>query len=208
VIRPSGQFAGRLRYDTFVNGRTCILPTWLIATSDRHVAARVVILLGGRLHADEDGDDQESTSGILTNDAAIDILLDGPQAIRLRMLRRHGSTVLRSCNGRTQQTSLGTQPCQCPPTLKGRWQAAKAGGGCEPLIQVAFRLAVDPTLGRFLLSSANWAFADHATTVKAALRRRHGPVRARLAIDRTLHTTTNGTTFAYTRPTITILPTP
>jgi hypothetical protein len=208
VIRPSGQFAGRLRYDTFVNGRTCILPTWLIATSDRHVAARVVIPLGGRLHAEEHGDDQEFTCGVLTNDAAIDILLDGPQAIRLRMLRRHGSTVLLSWSGRTQQISLGTQPCQCPPTLKGRWQAAKAGHGCEPLIQVAFRLAADPTLGRFLLSSATWAFADHATTVKGGTAStawagaRSAGDRPRAAHHRQRHD------LAYTRPTIRILPTP
>lgn len=83
------------------------------------------------------------------------------------MLRRHGSTVLRCCNGRTRRTPLGKQPCQCLPTLKGRWQSAKAGKGCEPLVHVAFRLAAEPTLGRFLLSSATWTFADHAMTVKA-----------------------------------------
>jgi len=208
VIRPDGQFAGRLRYDTLADGRIRILPTWLLTTSDDQLAARIATLLGGRLHTD-DGDDQESTYRVLTDDAAIDVLLDGPQGIRLRMLRRHGSTVLRCCNGRTQRTPFGTQPCQCPPTLKGRWQAAKEGHGCEPLVHIVFRLAADPTLGRFLLSSATWRFADHAITVKAALYRQHDmPVHARLAIDRALHTTSSGTTFAYTRPTITIVPTP
>ena len=60
-------------------------------------------------------------------------------------------------------------------------------------------------LGRFLLASATWTFADHAMTVKTALRKRSGKVRARLVIDRSVHTTSTGTTFAYTRPTITIL---
>jgi hypothetical protein len=121
------------------------------------------------------------------------------------MIRRHGSTVLRCCNGRSQRTPSGRRPCQCPSTLKGRWQAAKAGNGCEPLVHVAFRLAAHPRLGRFLLSSATWTFADHAMTVKAALRKRSGRVVARLAIDRSLHTTSTGTTFAYSRPTITVL---
>ncbi len=206
AILPTGRFAGRLRYDTLVDGRARILPTWLLTTTDRQVAARVAILLGGRPPV-ANGDDQKSSYHVLTDHAEIDVLLDGPQAIRLRMLRRHGSTVLRCCNGCTQRTPSGKQPCQCPPTLKGRWQAAKAGHGCEPLVHVTFRLAADPTLGRFLLSSATWAFADHAMTVKTALRKRGGAVRARLRIDRSLHTTTSGTTFAYTRPTITILPT-
>jgi hypothetical protein len=207
VIQPTGRFAGRLRYDTLANGRTHILPTWLIATSDRHIAARIATLLAGEPHVD-DGDGQEPSSHVLTDHAEIDVLLDGPQAIRLRMLRRHGATVLRTCNGRTQRTPSGAQPCQCPPTLKDRWKAAKAGHGCEPLVHVALRLAADPTLGQFLLSSATWTFADHAITVRAALRRqRDKPVHARLAIDRALHTTSSGTTFAYSRPTITILPT-
>lgn len=204
AILPTGRFAGRLRYDTLVNGRTRILSAWLVATADRQLAARLAALLGGEPHV-EDGDGQETACHVLTDRAEIDILLDGPQAIRLWMLRRHGSTVLRCCNGRTQRTPFGKQPCQCPPTLKGRWQAAKAGKGCEPLVHVAFRLTADPTLGRFPLSSATWRFADHALNVKAALRKHRGAVRARLAIDRTLYTTSRGTTFAYTRPTITIL---
>jgi hypothetical protein len=208
-MQPTGRFAGRLRYDTLANGCTRILPTWLIATSDRHVAARIATLLAGEPYVEDgDGDGQGSSSHVLTDHAEIDVLLDGPQAIRLRMLGRHGATVLRNCNGRTQRTPSGTQPCQCPPTLKDRWKAAKAGHGCEPLVHVALRLAADPTLGQFLLSSATWTFADHAITVRAALRRqRDKPVRARLAIDRALHTTSSGTTFAYSRPTITILPT-
>ena len=44
----------------------------------------------------------------------------------------------------------------------------KRGHGCEPVVHIAFRLATDPTLGRFLLSSATWTFADHAMTVKVA----------------------------------------
>jgi hypothetical protein len=205
VIRPGGQFAGRLRYDSLADGCTRTLPTWLLTTSDHDLARRITTLLGGRLHA---GDDREFIYRVLTDHAGIDVLLDGPQAIHLQMLRRHGSTVLRCCDGRTQQTPVGEQPCQCPPTLKGRWQAAKAGHGCEPLVHVAFRLAARPALGQFLLSSATWTFADHAITVRAALRRqRDKPVRARLAIDRALHTTSSGTTFAYSRPTITILPT-
>jgi hypothetical protein len=200
------QVDGCLRYATLVNGCTRVLPTWLLITSDRHVAARAAMVLGGDLNIEGDGLGQSYQ--VLTSHAELDILLDGPRAIRLRMLRRHGSTILRSCDSQTQETVSGKQPCQCPATFRGRWEAAKTGSGCEPLVQVTIRLGADPSLGLFVLSSATWTFADDATKVKAALHRQHDtPVRARLLIDRALCLTRRGTTFAYTRPTITLLPT-
>jgi hypothetical protein len=88
AILPTGHFAGRLRYDTLVNGRTCILPTWLLVTADRQLASRLAALLGGEPHVD-DGDGQEASYHVLTDRAQIEILLDGPQAVGLWMLRRH-----------------------------------------------------------------------------------------------------------------------
>ena len=206
-IWSADQVDGCLRYAALVNGRTRVLPTWLLTIPDCQVAARVAILLGGELDVDDDGSGQSFQ--VVTGHPELDVLLDGPCAIGLRMLRRHGSSVLRTCDSRTQQTASGKQPCQCPPTFKGRWEAAKMGSGCEPLVQVTIRLAADPRLGRFLLSSATWTFADHATKVKAALHRQHDtPVRARLLIDRAPCLTRSGTTFVYTRPTIMLLPTP
>jgi hypothetical protein len=204
LLQPIGCFSGRLHYDALVNGRTRIMATWLLATSDPDVATRIATLFSRQSHVG--GNSSERLYQVLTDDAEIEVLLDGPQAIQVRMVRRHGSTLVRCCNGRTQRTPFGKQPCQCPPTVQGRWQAAKAGLGCEPLVQVAFQLAADPTVGRFLLASATWPFADHATSVRAALCQQHGSMRARLSIDRTLHTTSCGTTFAYSRPTISLLP--
>jgi hypothetical protein len=206
AILPTGHFTGRLRFNTLINGRTHVLPTWLVTGLDQRDAGRVATLLGGQPHVD-DGQ-HELTYRVVTDDAEIEVILAGPQAVRLRMIRRHGNTVLRCCDGRTQRTPGGKRPCQCPPTIEGRWQAAKAGHGCEPLVHVAFRLAAEPTLGRFLLSSATWTFAEHAESVRGGLRRRRGPARAHLRIDRAIHTTAGGTTFAYTRPTIIILPGP
>jgi hypothetical protein len=206
LVWPNGRLAGRLRYDAVVNGRMHILSTWLLTTSDGQVAARIAALLGRQPHIDRAGPEQAYR--VFSGHAEMDVLLDGPHVIQLLMLRRNGSHVLRNCNGRVQQTLSGIQPCHCPPTLKGRWELAKAGAGCEPVVQVAVRLAADPTLGHFLLSSATWVFADHAIALKGALNRRIDmPVLARLLVDHTLHSTKSGTTFAFTRPTITMLPT-
>jgi len=221
LIRPAKHLglAGCFHYHQFVDGRAHILPTWLVTGCTHQTAQRLVMLLGGQARTDNDDNDDNDggegsessevrTCGVLTNTATVEILLDSPSAIHVAMVRRHGHSILRACNGHTQTTPTGPRPCQCPPTLAGRWQAAKQGRGCEPLIHVTFRLAQAPALGRFVLASATWTFADHAavsTQIKAELRRHQRPVHARLGLDRAIHTTRNGTTFAFTRPTITIL---
>jgi hypothetical protein len=158
------------------------------------------MLLGGEFNIDDHGGEQSYQ--VLTRYAQLDVLLDGPQAILLHMLRRHGSTVLRFCNSRTQQTPHGERPCQCPAALKARWEVAKTGRGCEPLIHLTCRLADAPALGRFLFSSAAWTFAEHASAVRVAIGRCRRPVLTRLGIDRALHATAGGTTFACTQPTL------
>lgn len=198
-----GQFDGRLEYATLVNGRTRILPTWLLTTSYRHVANRIAILLGGELSTDGDGLGQSYQ--VCTGHTELDVLLDGTQAIRLRMLRRHGSAILGSCNGRTQQTPDGDPPCQCPVALNARRDVAKTGRGCEPSVQLTCRLTGDPAIGTFLYSSAAWAFAEHASAVRVAIQRCRRPVLVRLGINRALHTAASGTTFAYTQATVTVL---
>lgn len=198
-----GQLDGRLQYATLVNGRTRILPTWLLSTSDRHVANRIAVLLGGEFSTDDDGLGQSYQ--VCTGHTELEVLLDGTQAIRLRMLRRHGSAILGSCNSRTQQTPDGDRPCQCPVALKARRDVAKTGRGCEPSVYLTCRLAGDPTIGTFLYSSAAWAFAEHASAVRMAIQRCRRPVLVRLGINRALHTAASGTTFAYTQATVTVL---
>jgi hypothetical protein len=184
VIQPTGQFAGRLRYDT-PRPRPHPHPAELAhcylrpprRSAHRHAprwraARRRPRRPGADLHRAHrprrDRRPARRAAGDPTADAP------PPRLDRAAQLQRPHPT-----------NPSGTQPCQCPPTLKGRWQAAKAGHGCEPLVHVALQLAADPTLGRFLLSSATWMFADHAMTVKATLRKCRGAVCTRLAIDRT-----------------------
>jgi hypothetical protein len=167
------------------------------------VANRIAILLGGELSTDGDGLGQSYQ--VCTGHTELDVLLDGTQAIRLRMLRRHGSAILGSCNSRTQQTPDGDPPCQCPVALNARRDVAKTGRGCEPSVQLTCRLTGDPAIGTFLYSSAAWAFAEHASAVRVAIQRCRRPVLVRLGINRALHTAASGTTFAYTQATVTVL---
>jgi len=205
-IRATGCCIGRFRFHRSVGGCIQVLPTWVIANCTNPAAHRIAELLGGQVHPDDDAGNDPATRLVVTHCGTVDVLLEGPPAIQLQMVRRVDTTLLRFCDGRIQTTPRDTRPCQCPPALPERRQAAKAGHGCEPLVQVVFRLAELPALGRFELVSATWAFAEHATAIKAELRGHRRPIPARLGLDRALHTTANGTIFAYTRPTITILP--
>jgi hypothetical protein len=199
----SDSHAGRFRYDILVYGQIRILAQWLVSSSEQQVVDRIAAVLGRQPHTY--GVENAQSYHLLTSVDTVSILLD---SIRIQMVRRQGTAVLRLCDCRTQRTIHGERPCQCPATLKARWQAAKAGQGCEPLVQVTFRLVEDPMLGSFVFSSAAWTFAEHAAGVKTALRDQRRPYRAHLRIDRTLHTTAGGTSFAHTRPAIEILPGP
>jgi hypothetical protein len=103
LIWPNGRSAGRLRYDAVVHGRMHILPSWLFTTSDDQVAARIATLFGRQPCIDRAGSEQ--VYRVFSGNAEIDVLLDGPHMIRLLMVRRNGSDVLRNCDGRVQRTS-------------------------------------------------------------------------------------------------------
>jgi hypothetical protein len=84
------------------------MPTWLLATSDPDVATRIATLFGREPHVEGNG--SERLYQVLTVHAEIDVLLDGPQAIQVRMVRRHGLTLMRCCNGRIQRTASASNP--------------------------------------------------------------------------------------------------
>ncbi len=204
AIQPTDHVDGRLRYASLFNGCTRILPTWLLTTSDRDVAAQVSKLLDGKPHVDDDW--LEECYQVLTGYAELAVLLDGPQAVRLQMLRRYRTGVPHSCGCHPQQLPLGECRHHCPGSLKACREIAKTGRGCEPLVHITCRLAADPALGSFLFSSASWTFAEHAAEARTTLRGQQQPARACLRIERVLHTAASGTIFAHTRPAITILP--
>jgi hypothetical protein len=117
LIWPNGPYAGRLRYDDVVNGRMHVLSSWLLTTSDGQVAARIATFLGRQPHIERAGSEQ--VYRVFSGHAEIDVLLDGPHVIRLLMLRRNGSDVLRNCNGRVPAHSLGHAALSVPADSQG-----------------------------------------------------------------------------------------
>lgn len=131
AILPAGHFAGRLRYDTLVNGRASILATWLLVTTDRQVAERVVALHGGQPQPHIAYDGQPPTYHVLTDHPEIEVLLDGPQAIRLRMLRRHGSTCCAAATAASSERRPAGGPANAHRPSKGVGRLPRRGGAAS-----------------------------------------------------------------------------
>jgi hypothetical protein len=197
---PTGQtaavvLAGSLDYATMVRNRPRTLGTWRVTTSSRRTADRVVQLLGGCVQ-------QDPTSGlveVLTTSPTVDILLTGPAALRI-----HWQHAVSRCDGVTQGDG---RPCVCPSGLARRRAAGKQGRGCRPCAELRFRLTSRPRLGTFSFACEDWSFVELVARIQAALRGRppDEPARARLGLQRSLHTLRSGIVLPYTRPVITLL---
>jgi hypothetical protein len=145
------QVAGRFHYATLLRNRPEVLATWRIASNLPLVLDHIAEQLGGSpRHVGGD------TWSVTTTSIAVDILLTDPGALRLRWHRdaRH------SCDGRTQCRYTTQRPCACPSTLEERRMATRQGRGCEPQVDMLFRLLQDPTLGAFCFTSGRWSFAE------------------------------------------------
>jgi hypothetical protein len=199
-VRHAGQtaavmLAGSLDYATMVRNRPRTLGTWRVTTTSRRTADRVAQLLGGRVQ-------QDLTSGlveILTTSPTVDILLTGPAALRV-----HWQHAASGCDGATQGDG---RPCACPPGLAQRRAAGKQGRGCRPCAELRFRLTSRPRLGTFSFACEDWSFVELVARTQAALRGRQPgePARARLDLQRSLHTLRSGVVLPYTHPVITLL---
>jgi len=173
------QVAGRFHYATLLRNRPEVLATWRIASNLPLVLDHIAEQLGGSPRY-VGGD----TWSVTTTSIAVDILLTDPGALRLLWHRdaRH------SCDGRTQYRYTTQRPCACPSTLEERRMATRQGRGCEPQVDMLFRLLQDPTLGAFCFTSGRWSFAVEAIEALQALRTHRRQAHARLNLQRVSHT--------------------
>jgi len=180
--------AGRFAYTTQHRNRPRTLSTWQLTTSDPRLAAQIARLLGGQPDQQPAGHVQ-----LVTGTATLPILVDGPAAVRIRWLPGPD----RACDGHAQDDG---RPCACPAAFALRRAAAKRGHGCQPTIEVRFRLQGAAALGGFAFMSMDWSFVELAAEARARLDAAGQPVTARLDLYRTLYALRSGRELAYTRP--------
>lgn len=189
------RLAGRFSYNLVRRNRPRTLSTWRVTSASPHTARCLANLLGGHPQPDPVSGQVE----VITTTDSLDILLAGPEALTVRWERgaRH------ACDGITQN---GGRPCACPSAYAERRALAKQGRGCQPRAEARFRLQNAPVLGTFAFAHGDWPFVGLVLMTRTELSRRKTghPVRARLALRRTMHRLHSGRQLAYTRPVITL----
>jgi hypothetical protein len=200
---PKSKFAddivGRFRSGAQINGRPLALTEWRMTTGDPEVADEIVRLLGGEVSMWDT--QSEETLEAYTNAPALDVIFDGPESVRTGMVLWGRNGMIRQCDGVTQQGD-NPAPCVCPNTVKDRKDAAKAGHGCEPSVQLYFRLAAAPELGRFKFFSGSWSLAQDIGETEKALAKIGGPAKATLTLEKVEYTTRQGKEVSFTKPVV------
>lgn len=180
--RFSDDVVGRLRSGYQVNGRPAALEAWRVTTGDPDVADAIVSMLDGEKPQEWETKGEDSLE-VFTKTSSIEIILDGPSAIRSRMVLWGRSGAIRECDGVEQKGDDAGKPCECPPTFQDRKDAAKSGRGCEPSISLYFRLAADPELGIFRFTSGSWSLAKEIGLAEADLEKITGAALATLSLE-------------------------
>lgn len=146
-------------------GRLTTFTEWRFTTGNREIADAIAELYGGAPREWETAHDDGLE--ILTNTSSLEIVLAGPQAIRdpMEQWDRNTNQLVHRCDGVSflenpfrPQDEPGT-PCGCPKLLADRKEAAKAGRGPKPAIQIEFRLADDLDLGLGAYKTGSWGMA-------------------------------------------------
>lgn len=200
--RFSDDLVGRFRSGYQINGRPASLSDWRVTTGDPEVASAVQSILGGDEPQEWEAQGEDNIE-LFTSSNSVDVILDGPNAIRSEMVLWGRQGAIRRCDGVEQKGDDAGKPCECPATFADRKDAAKSGKGCEPSITVYFALKDDPELGRFSFRSGSWSLARDIGLAEADLAKIDGPAYATLSLE-VVEYEANGKKRSFTKPVVKI----
>lgn len=201
----SDDYVGRFRSGRLVGKMPEALSEWRVTTGDPVVAEEIARLMGGE--PGEWDTDKEDNLEVLTDSPSMEIIIDSSNSLDASM-KLFGSTGLfHHCDGvnyLSPEEDKGTS-CGCPALLQDRKDKAKAGRGPKPSIDLTFKLADAPELGKFRFNSGSWELVKVLHEVYADIDAYDGPVRATLAIENVSYTTKAGRDVSYNKPVIKVL---
>lgn len=160
--KPRQSFAddvvGRFRSGYQLNGRPAALTEWRVTTGDPDVAGTVNDLLGGDAPQAWEANGEDNLE-IFTASKSVDVILDGPKALRQRMILwgRNGK-VIQSGDGAVLED--GSPDPDANLTFAERKQKGRDGIGPVPQIEVFFRLVGEEDLGIFKFQTGSWGLAS------------------------------------------------
>lgn len=149
---------GRFRSGYQLNNRPAALTDWRVTTGDPDVASAIYDLLGGDQPQEWEARGEDNLE-VFTASPSIEIILDGPKAIRQKMILwgRNGKPIT---SGDGETLDDGTPDPDAHLSLQERKEKARQGIGAEPQIEIYFRLAESPDLGIFKFQSGSWSMAS------------------------------------------------
>lgn len=195
--KPLDDIVGRFRSGALLNGSPTALEDWRVTTDDPEVADLIQELMGGSAPAEwvTKGDDNIE---VYTESNRIDVVLDGPNGVKTGMALWGRNGLIHKCDG--EVTTEG-EPCpMAGKSVQERKEAARAGYGCEPNIQVYFRIKGHEDLGKFRFFSGSWTFAGEVGDAEDKLATIDGPAEATLRLEVVEYTTKKGRDVRYTKP--------
>jgi len=162
------------------------LTEWRLSTGDMNVARNVAELFGG-----SPVENAESTSenfiDVFTAASSVPVIIEA-DGISADMKQWVGGKLAHHCDGVNflshplSESKIGTN-CGCPHLFAERKEAAKAGMGPNPSIEVKFRFAADPELGVFKWQTGSWTLLAVLHEVANAMDEIGAPVLADLILE-------------------------
>lgn len=151
---------GRFRSGRLVDGMPESLNTWRVTTGDPTVADKVAEMLGGE--SEEWDPEKEDRLQVLTDAKTVQIIIepDGVDASFKQFIP--GTGLVHHCDGfkfLSPDEDKG-EKCRCPSLIAERKLKATQGRGPKPSIDVAFRMADAPDLGKFRFNTSSWKLVE------------------------------------------------
>jgi len=166
---------GRFRSGYQLNGNPKSLKAFRVTSEDKSLLSKLADELGHNDRGVSEWDTKSSEKyEIFTEAKTLDVVFDGPKSIKSSMVLWGSKGKVRECDG-IKQTDDKHSDCACPSDLGARKAAARKGNGCQPSVQLYFRLRDYPELGKFSYYSGSWGLAKAIGTAEADLEEIGGP---------------------------------
>ena len=160
--KPRQKFAddvvGRFRSGHQLNKRPVALTEWRVTTGDPEVANAIHDLMGGDAPQEWDANGEDNLE-VFTAMSSLPVILEGPKALRQRMvLWSRAGKLISDSDGET--LSDGTPDPDAHLSFQERKAKARDGIGAQPQIEVFFRIKGHEDLGIFKFQSGSWSMAQ------------------------------------------------
>lgn len=203
--RTADDVVGRMRsgYQTS-SGRPVSLDAFRVTTGDKEVADTIASLLG----ADESGVSTWETSTdevlqVFTDAKELPIIIE-PKSVKATLVlwSNKGAKIVETDGQFLIEDGKVTDKewAGAGKSLPEMKADAQAGVGPAPSLQVYFRLADNPELGKFKFFSGSWGAIEAFSAAELAVDAIGGPARATLSLERVEFTNKEGQNVSFVKP--------